>query len=383
MPISTLNFKQTQKVLITILVRESNSNCLLLFSLGTFPQNSWSTLLARHQTAWHLSRGWEFTHHDITACHLRVWCDHLQSFLHSCTPIVLSPHDILKALSSKMFPSLFPDPDRPHASRPYLVPSIFLACIFGSLLPTKIRTAAVPIFSIYLLFQIPKYTYGKPHEDYLFPIQSLLVIIHWVDFFIIHSPDQYFREKNGGQRPKTFFERFIWVWHLNLTLRGIGWNWQVKNVREGCPKGTTRWEVENGYLVPKEGQQANLKQGVRTKGNWKGNPLLSLIWCYRCHHSSFCLWLSFCTRHILRHFAQTSLFCLDTCGWVLLLHEYANLWAFCRNSAIWTLYSTRLATTYGSSQRRLDDTRSLGKILASILTSSECFNSFYPFHKHT
>lgn len=143
--------------------------------------------------------------------------------------------------SASMFPSLFPVPDRPFASRPYLIPSIFLACLFGSLLPAKIRTATVPLLSLYLLFQIPKHTYGKPHEDYLWPIQAILVISHWIDFFIIHSPEEFARAKDGGQRPKTLWKRFTWVCDLNLTLRGIGWNWKVKNVREGCAIGTTRW----------------------------------------------------------------------------------------------------------------------------------------------
>jgi hypothetical protein len=141
-----------------------------------------------------------------------------------------------------MFPSFVPDKARPLASRPYLIPSIFAVCLAGTVLPPGIlNTLTIGAANLYLSAQIPKASSGLIPQDYMLPIQSLLFITQWIDFCVLHSPDEVSRDRDKGKTPKTWREKLSWSWGLNTTYRGIGWNWKVKNVPDAVPLSTNKW----------------------------------------------------------------------------------------------------------------------------------------------
>jgi hypothetical protein len=140
-----------------------------------------------------------------------------------------------------ILPSLVPDKARPLAARPYLVPTIYMTCLAGSLLPpSRARSISVTAVLAYIVIQIPKYTSGEVGTDYLMPVQAVLAVIHWIDFFVIYSLDEYSRTKNNGAVPTSLWERMKWNWDLMISMRGIGWNWRVKNIPKGDVE-TSRW----------------------------------------------------------------------------------------------------------------------------------------------
>lgn len=138
--------------------------------------------------------------------------------------------------------SFVPDRARPLASRPYLIPSIYLICIFGSLLPQgRARSILVMAALIYLIAQIPKCTSGERASDLFLPIQGTLVLVCWLDFFVLHSPNDFYRLKDKEKPPQTALGRLGWHADLCTAMRGIGWNWKVKNVPEPANPKTTKW----------------------------------------------------------------------------------------------------------------------------------------------
>lgn len=146
----------------------------------------------------------------------------------------------------KMFSSFVSDTARPLAPQPYLIPSIYIVCILGPLLPrSKARSIGVTLAILYLCLQIPKFTYGEKIQDYMFPIQALQAIIGWLDMYIIHSPDEFHlngeKIKVDEKVKKGWWETFKESWLMNTTNRGVGWNWEVKNVPKAAPAGTSRW----------------------------------------------------------------------------------------------------------------------------------------------
>lgn len=135
-----------------------------------------------------------------------------------------------------------PDEARPLGPRPYLIPSIYLACVIGSLLPQgTLRAFFVTSVLVYLTAQIPKFTTGDLALDSLLPIQATLVLLHWLDFFVFHSQDDWVRWKDARVSRNGWKQRLRWSSDLNTAMRGIGWNWKVNNVPKGAPGGTTKW----------------------------------------------------------------------------------------------------------------------------------------------
>jgi hypothetical protein len=76
-----------------------------------------------------------------------------------------------------MFPSFVPEKARPLAARPHLIPSIFVVCLAGSVLPPGLlNTLSIGTIALYLSAQIPKATAGKVPSDYMLPIQAIIFI---------------------------------------------------------------------------------------------------------------------------------------------------------------------------------------------------------------
>lgn len=136
---------------------------------------------------------------------------------------------------TNLLQSFVPSTARPLVPRPHLVPSIYLTCIVGSFLPPGIiRSSTVAIVVTALIAQIPRATTGDIASDVLVPIQATLVLMHWLDFYILHESSEYRRhgDSENEARKKGVWERLKWYIDLNASARGIGWDWQVKNVPE-------------------------------------------------------------------------------------------------------------------------------------------------------
>lgn len=141
-----------------------------------------------------------------------------------------------------MFPSFVPDKARPLAARPHLIPSIFIVCLAGTVLPAgPLSTLSIGSIALYLAAQIPKATPGTSPQDYMLPIQALIMILQWADFCVLHSPDEFYRDKDKEKVPQGWREKLSWAWDLNTTYRGLGWNWKVKNVPEAPLPSTKKW----------------------------------------------------------------------------------------------------------------------------------------------
>lgn len=125
---------------------------------------------------------------------------------------------------------------------PFLAPAIFLTSLSGSLLPPgKSRSLCVTTALVGLLVQF-RQPLGDTVQGGLLPIQGLLLFLHWCDFYVLHSPDkEYFRlkDKDKDVTQKSWRGRLGWNFDLTTSLRGVGWNWEVKNVPQSNP--TTKW----------------------------------------------------------------------------------------------------------------------------------------------
>jgi len=140
-----------------------------------------------------------------------------------------------------------------------IIPLMLGTSILGSLLqPGKVRTIAVTSILGYLAAEVMANPIDKLAEDALLPIQSIVVFSHWISFYLLQTPEKEYmrvaRHKsrhdkiNDGDRVKeigafesatTWWDKLRWVTSLKMTLRGVGWNWEVKNIP---PKPSqTKW----------------------------------------------------------------------------------------------------------------------------------------------
>jgi len=148
--------------------------------------------------------------------------------------------------------SLVVDPARPIAARPYLLPSFYLTCIIGSFFSqSKTRDASVTTILIYLIIQIPKCATGEKDLDLLLPMLGVLALVRWLDFFVFHSPRDFYRPKDKENVPKSFLGQLGWHISLCTSMRGVGWNWQVNNVREAADERTTKWQANLSIYIYK------------------------------------------------------------------------------------------------------------------------------------
>jgi hypothetical protein len=137
----------------------------------------------------------------------------------------------------------------PYPPGPFLVPTIFLTSFCGSFLaPGKVRSLCVTGILAYLVSLVVKYPTGSLANDALLPIQALILLTQWVDLYVLHTPEKEFRrvrdvknENEGDVKLERtgWRAKLKWVWDLKTTVRGVGWNWSVKNIPVEAPK--TKW----------------------------------------------------------------------------------------------------------------------------------------------
>jgi hypothetical protein len=148
---------------------------------------------------------------------------------------------------------------------PFLVPTIFLVSLGGSLLPPgRARALSITAVLSCLLAQF-RHPTGDVIQDGLLPIQGLIIFSHWVDFYLLHGPEREFyqvrdvkdvkdgdvkgREAGGkgegkereNVEGKNEGGRQGLGWHFDLmtSMRGVGWNWRVKNIPSSPSQ--TKW----------------------------------------------------------------------------------------------------------------------------------------------
>ncbi|EXJ68268.1 uncharacterized protein A1O5_08883 [Cladophialophora psammophila CBS 110553] len=147
-----------------------------------------------------------------------------------------------------MDPKWFPPPDRPFQPGER---SVFGASAIGIttlLLPQGQfrKIIAIPPI-LWIIFNLRRHTTGKLEEDYMTAINVCMILIRWLDFEVLHKAEQTFRRvKSDGTtetaediQKMTIWQKFCWGLQLFATMRGIGWNWRVKNVGE-VPRDISR-----------------------------------------------------------------------------------------------------------------------------------------------
>lgn len=142
-----------------------------------------------------------------------------------------------------MFEWLVPDKSRPIAPTPLLLPSMLLNCVIGSLLPPgQFRAIFVFLMLVYQLALAFKYDAGESTANALIFHLGVPMLLHWVDFYMLRSPEQdCWRVADKAKPPKTIWQKFMWYLSLNSSMRGVGWNWQVRNIPQAASSENTKW----------------------------------------------------------------------------------------------------------------------------------------------
>jgi hypothetical protein len=106
-----------------------------------------------------------------------------------------------------------------------------------------------------------RYPTGDVVQDGLLPIQGLILFTHWIDFYLLHNTErEYFKVKDTegkeGREGKEVTEAKVggrsgrkglgWHFDLATSMRGVGWNWQVKNIPQTTQK--TKWQFVRTQL---------------------------------------------------------------------------------------------------------------------------------------
>jgi hypothetical protein len=141
-----------------------------------------------------------------------------------------------------MGPRWFPQANRPlRASGAVLVPFI-LVCIISLLLPPGRKRVVLTLPPLlYLVFQVRRTTSGLNVEDYTLAATISQFSYRYVTSVLFATPEKDMHrvvvagEKNGTREPEDpqsmgLWSKLKWSMHFWFSMRGIGWNWRVKNV---------------------------------------------------------------------------------------------------------------------------------------------------------
>lgn len=133
----------------------------------------------------------------------------------------------------------FPSPDRPFRSG---TPNVIGANGIGMatlLLPPGLMWRNVIAFPLllWIAYNVRHHTTSKPEEDYLTAINVAMAMAKYFDFSL-RIPERSLRRIRPDGSAETakeiasmsVWQKFQWNFDLFTTMRGIGWNWKVKNV---------------------------------------------------------------------------------------------------------------------------------------------------------
>jgi hypothetical protein len=141
-----------------------------------------------------------------------------------------------------MDPKWFPSPERPFQPGGRSILAAGTTSITTLLLPQGHlrKIIAVPPI-LWILYNLRQHTTGKVEEDYLTAINISMTLAKFIDVCVLRNAEQVLRRvKPDGSGVETaediqkmdLWQKFRWNLDLFTTMRGIGWNWRVKNVDE-------------------------------------------------------------------------------------------------------------------------------------------------------
>ena len=142
---------------------------------------------------------------------------------------------------AEMDPRWIPQANRPlRVSGTVLVPLI-LVCNTSLLLPTGRKRVLLTLPTLlYLLFQVHRNTSGLNAEDCMLAVISSSPM-RYVTSILFATPEKDMHrvvvagEKKGTGEPEDpqsmrLWSKLKWSMHFWSSMRGVGWNWRVKNV---------------------------------------------------------------------------------------------------------------------------------------------------------
>ena len=133
----------------------------------------------------------------------------------------------------------FPPQNRPCQPVGPTIGATYGLCFVSLLLPRGVLRRALAIPPVLcLLYNLQRHTAGVWEQDYLAAIQVTIFLVKVTDLCIVHDAERDFRRLNiEGDDAEAItrmsvWQKFWWKFDLWTSLRGIGWNWEVKNVPE-------------------------------------------------------------------------------------------------------------------------------------------------------
>ena len=141
-----------------------------------------------------------------------------------------------------MDPKWFPGAERPfQAGGPGIIAAGIINTTTMLLPPGQFRQfLAVPSLLGILYYQ-RHHTTGRTEQDYLTAINISLLLARLVDACVLHDAEHDFHRVDASGKARetaeeiekmTLWQKLRWNLDLFTTMRGIGWNWRVKNVDE-------------------------------------------------------------------------------------------------------------------------------------------------------
>jgi len=155
--------------------------------------------------------------------------------------------------SDLMDPSWFPPPARPLGIHRQILPAFSFVCVSSLLLPPGAARRAITLPPLlYLLSQVRKCSAGTDVEDYVLAVNVTGLLYKYVDFILLCDTEtQLYRVKEAENKdgPRLnedpanmgLWQKCKWSVDLWTTLRGVGWNWRVKNVDALRDNVTRQW----------------------------------------------------------------------------------------------------------------------------------------------
>jgi hypothetical protein len=147
-----------------------------------------------------------------------------------------------------MDPKWFPPPNRPILPSGRSTLGATAIGIATLLLPQGQFRNVIAVPSIlWIAYNLRQHSTGKTEEDYMTAINVCMTLIKIADFAILGIPEQSVRRiRSDGSvetaeeiKNMTVSQKLRWNLDLFLTMRGIGWNWRVKNV-DAVPADVSR-----------------------------------------------------------------------------------------------------------------------------------------------
>ncbi|XXH02666.1 hypothetical protein Hte_009048 [Hypoxylon texense] len=164
----------------------------------------------------------------------------------------------------------YPPPGEREPLPALYTPVAYATVLLGYLLgPGTLRTLAVAAVLVPLALQRPRFTAGDVVTDYSLSGTVIVMLLTYLDHgtatdksgprFLGNPAASPLPNGGGGvgrRDAKTWWQRLKWAVRLSTTPRGIGWNWQVKNVPAHPGASQSRLRFVSARVVEVAGRSA-------------------------------------------------------------------------------------------------------------------------------